>query len=299
MLAARHREDHRRAGANGAVEGVVGGGIAGVEADDEVDSLERGVPGDVADLEPEAVGAERAGERLAVVHHIRLEVETDDLDLAPMDGREQVVEREGQIRLAGAEVDDAERALGRESGEHVLDELEEPVHLAELVEALRPHLALGGHHTELDEERHRHALGQHALLDAVVPERHGRTGRRPAQDLRVGPAPARQHLPVGVGRLQQALPELAVEQLHEPVGSRVRKQVLVARAARLVRREAVPQRAPDRHRCDGDARGAGRVAPPRPAQAGAGERPFADEPPDELLDIVRLAAHPEATTQIS
>ena len=87
VLAARHGEDHRGAGANGAVEGVVGGGIAGVEADDEVDPLERGVAGDVADLEPEAVGAERAGERLAVIHHIRLEVETDDLDLAPMDDR--------------------------------------------------------------------------------------------------------------------------------------------------------------------------------------------------------------------
>ena len=191
MLAARHREDHRRTGANGAVEGVVGGGVAGVEADDEVDAVERVVAGDVADLEPEAVGAERAGERLAVVDHIRLEVEPDDLDLAPMDDRQQVVEREREVRLAGAEVDDAERAFGGKRREHVLDELEEPVHLAELVVALRPHLALGRHHAELDEERHRHAVGQHALLDAVVPERR-RSGRRrrPAQDLRLLPPPA-------------------------------------------------------------------------------------------------------------
>ena len=112
VLAARHGEDHRRTGTNGAVEGVVGGGIAGMEADDEVDSLERRVPRDVAHLEPEAVGAERAGERLAVIHHVSLEVETDDLDLALMDDREQIVEREGQVRLAGAEVDDAERAVG-------------------------------------------------------------------------------------------------------------------------------------------------------------------------------------------
>ena len=168
MLAARHGEDHRRICTNGAVEGVVGGGVAGMEADDEVDALERGVPGDVAHLEAEPVGTERAGERLAVVDDVGLEVEPDDLDLAPVDDREQVVEREGQVRLAGAEVDDAERAVGRERGEHVLDELEEPVDLPELVVALRPHLALGGHHAELDEERHRHALGQHALLDAVV-----------------------------------------------------------------------------------------------------------------------------------
>ena len=298
VLAARHGEDHRGAGTNGAVEGVVGGGIAGMEADDEVDALERGVPRDVAHLEPEAVGAERAGERLTVIHDIGLEVETDDLDLALMDDREQIMEREGQVRLAGAEVDDAERALGRERGEHVLDELEKPVHLPELVVALRPHLSLGRHHAELDEEGHRHPLGEHPLLDTVVPERHRRTRRRPAQDLGVAPAPAREHLPVGVGRLQHALPELAVEQLHEAVGGGVRKQVLVARAALLVCREAVPQRARDRHRCDDDAGGAGRVAPPRPAQAGPRERRLADESADEPLDIVSFAAHREATTQI-
>ena len=86
VLAARHGEDHRGTGPNGAVEGVVGCGIAGMEADDEVDTVERRVPCDVADLEPQAVGAERAGERLAVLHHISLEIETDDLDLA-LDGR--------------------------------------------------------------------------------------------------------------------------------------------------------------------------------------------------------------------
>ena len=217
-----------------------------------------------------------------------------------MDDREQMVEREGQVRLAGAEVDDAERAFGRESREHVLDELEKPVHLPELVVALRPHLALGGHHTELDEERHRHALGQHALLDAVVPERHGRT----ASAAGAGSWPrsrCRPRAPASRRRSTAAAPcrNSPSSSCTRRSAAGVRKQVLVARAARLVRREAVPQRAPDRHRCDGDARGAGRVAPPRPAQAGTGERPLADEPPDEPLDIVRFAAHPEATTQIS
>ena len=145
-----------------------------------------------------------------------------------MDDREQMVQRERQVRLAGAEVDDAERAFGRESGEHVLDELEKPVHLPELVVALRPHLALGGHHAELDEERHRHPLGQHALLDTVVPERSPSDGSAAGAGSWPRSRPAREHLPVGVGRLQHALPELAVEQLHEAVGGRVRSQVLVA-----------------------------------------------------------------------
>ena len=54
VLAARHGEDHRRTGPHGAVERVVGGGVAGVQADDEVDAGERLVPGDVADLEAQA-----------------------------------------------------------------------------------------------------------------------------------------------------------------------------------------------------------------------------------------------------
>ena len=56
VLAARHGEDHRRPGPYRAIERVVGGGVAGVQADDEVDARERLVAGDVADLEPEAVG---------------------------------------------------------------------------------------------------------------------------------------------------------------------------------------------------------------------------------------------------
>ena len=253
VLAARHREDHRGAGAHGAVEGVVGGGIAGVEADDEVDPLERGVAGDVADLEPEAVGAERAGERLAVLDDIGLEVETDDLDLAPMDGRQQVVEREREIRLAGPEVDDAKRASAGRAGSTSSTSSRNLFTWRNLSKrcartlpsaVITPSSTRNGTGTP---------SGSRRCLTRSCPSVDGRAGRRSAQDLRVRSATA-EHLPVGVGRLQQALPELAVEQLHEAVGSRLRKQVLVARATRLVGREAVPQRAADRHRCDGDAR---------------------------------------------
>ena len=66
VLAAGHGEDHRRTGAHGAIERVVGRGVAGVQADDEIDAGERVVPGDVADLEAQAVGAEPPRQRLAV-----------------------------------------------------------------------------------------------------------------------------------------------------------------------------------------------------------------------------------------
>ena len=61
-----HGEDHGHAGADRAIERVVRRGVAGVQADDEIDTGERVVPGDVADLEAQPFGAEASGERLAV-----------------------------------------------------------------------------------------------------------------------------------------------------------------------------------------------------------------------------------------
>ena len=63
------------------------------------------VAGDVPDLEPQPFGTEAAGKRLAVGDHVLLQVEADEIDLASVHGREQVVQRERQIGLAGAEVD--------------------------------------------------------------------------------------------------------------------------------------------------------------------------------------------------
>ena len=106
MLATGHRENHRSTGANRPIEGVVCRRVARVEADDEVNTGERQIAGDVADLEAQPSGVELAGERLAVLDDIGLEIEADDLHLARVDDREEMVEGECQVRLARTEVDD-------------------------------------------------------------------------------------------------------------------------------------------------------------------------------------------------
>ena len=60
----------------------------------------------VADLEPQPVVPELRRKRPAACDHVLLQVEPDDLDVKAALDSEQVVEREGQVRLAGAEVDD-------------------------------------------------------------------------------------------------------------------------------------------------------------------------------------------------
>ena len=66
VLAARDREDDAGAGADGAIERRVRGRVARMEADDEIDSREAVVAGDVADLEAQALCPEPARKRFAV-----------------------------------------------------------------------------------------------------------------------------------------------------------------------------------------------------------------------------------------
>ena len=112
MLTAGNRQNHRCRGTHRPIECVVGRGVAGVQADDEIDALELLVARDVAHLETKPVRAERAGERLTMVDDLGLQVEADDLDLAVVHSGQQVVQCEGEVRLAGAEVDDPQRPDG-------------------------------------------------------------------------------------------------------------------------------------------------------------------------------------------
>ena len=117
MLAARNGKDDGNLGPHGTVEHVVRGRVAGVEADDEIRAGQRLVPGDVPDLEAQALGTDAPRELLTVGDDVGLQVETDDLDLTPVDVREEVVERERQVRPPGPEVDDSKLGLGEVPGE--------------------------------------------------------------------------------------------------------------------------------------------------------------------------------------
>ena len=114
LLAAGNGQDHVRLPANRLCKRLVGGGVAGVEADDEVDLLTRVEAGDVPLLEAETLRPGAGCERRARVDHVVLEVEPHDLHLTAAQLGQQMVDREGEIRLAAAEVDHAERPIGPE-----------------------------------------------------------------------------------------------------------------------------------------------------------------------------------------
>ena len=193
-------------------------------------------------------GAGALRERGARRDHVLLQVEADDLDLAAAQLGEEVMDREGEVGLAAAEVDHSQRAIGSERGNDVVDQLEEAVDLAELVVAALAHLPVRRHHAELDEERDRRALLEQVLLLPIVRPRRRGAGRRPPKHR------LPEHLPVGVGGLQQRLPVVG-QQRPETLAGAVRAEVLVRRAVTQVRREAIRRLAAELDGIDGHLRG--------------------------------------------
>src|SRR5262249_48312374 len=147
VLAAGYGEDHRRSPANGSRERGIGRRVARMEGDDEVGSAAL-VAADVAYFETQAVSAEAGRRRRTRLDDVFFEIQPDDLGLTAVDDGQQVVQREREVRLARAEVDDPQRA-GRKRRENVLDELEKAIDLPELRLPRSPHRAVAGHHAEL------------------------------------------------------------------------------------------------------------------------------------------------------
>ena len=134
-------------------------------------------------------------------------------------------------------------SLGTQRGNDVVDELEEAVDLPELVVAALPHLAVRGHHAELDQERDGRALLQQVSLLPVVLPRRGLPGRRPAEH------GLPEHLPVRLRGLKQPLPVVG-EQRAEALACRVGSEVLVCRPVGKMRGEAIRRLASQLHGVD-------------------------------------------------
>ena len=153
------------------------------------------------------------------------------------------MDREGEVRLAAAEVDHAQRPLGPQRGNDVVDKLQEAVDLPKLVVAALAHLAVRRHHAELDQERDGRSLLEQVSLPPVVLPRRSLSGRRPAEH------GFPEHLPIGLRGLKQTLPVVA-EQRAETLACRIGSKVLVRGAVRKMRGEAVCRLAAQLDRID-------------------------------------------------
>ena len=267
MLAARDGENGCGAGPHCPLERGIGRGVTGVEADDEIDAVEIGV-GDVAEREAEPGRVEPSREGLALLDHLRLEVQPEQVDLAPVDAREQVVERKGQVRATRAEVDDPEPAL-RQDAHDVVDELDEAIDLPELRATRRAHAALGRLDAEGDEVRHGPAVRKQVFLGPVVRSSTAGACRRLPQDPGLA-ATAGEHLPVCLGLVEQSLAVVLPDRRRQQPREGAGVEVVVRRAGRVVAPHAPARTGAELDLVDGDAT---RHVRARRRAAGSGSHP--------------------------
>src|SRR5207244_9151393 len=103
----RDGKDHGRLPAHRSLQRSVGSRVAGVKRYHEIGHIDALVARDVADLEPQSLAPEPACELAAGCNDVLLEVEPHEIDLTTMNHRQEMMQSERQIRLAGSEVDDA------------------------------------------------------------------------------------------------------------------------------------------------------------------------------------------------
>ena len=112
--------------------------------------------------------SEVSGDPIAEVDDVVLEVQPDDLYVAALAQLEIVVDRKGQIRLAAAKVDDAQRAVLRQSRENIFDDFKITVDLAEFRVRLRENLSLRAHDAETNQKVAGRTVRNQIVLLAVV-----------------------------------------------------------------------------------------------------------------------------------
>ena len=187
-----------------------------------------------------------------------------------------MVEREREVGLAAAEVDDAQRPLLPKRRHDVVDELQEPVHLPELVEPALADAAVGRHHAELDQVGDGRALLEQVALATVVPASADRPCRRPTEHGRA------QHLPVGVSTLQQAL-AIAGQEGRQPLARGRRGEILVDGTIGELRREPVRELPAHLDRLDSHPRG--KLALRRLRESRAGQAVLIEQAREKVVEL--------------
>lgn len=205
MLAAGNSEQDMAVPADGLDNGGIGCHIAGVQSDHHIDGLAGYIALNIAGEEGEAVIAQIPGHLFTEADDIVLEVQTDDLDIEPQLPHQIVIQSEGEIALAAAEVHDVDAPVLGQAVHAAGYQLQILVDLSELVIVGFEHMSVGIHHAEMDQKITGLPIGNGIGLLLVVGEvLFPGLGRRLGLDLQ--PAETG-HVVVVFGGVQNALAE--------------------------------------------------------------------------------------------
>ena len=147
FVATRRADDQGSARADAQVDGMVGGGVAGVQRNHDICRRRRALV-QVAEFELQAGQAQPFGCAIAQLHQVGPQLDAGDVGLAAQGVSQVMVHREREIALAAAEVGDLNARLGlQRRGQHgMVEDLDELVDLLELARHRRHQLAVGRCH---------------------------------------------------------------------------------------------------------------------------------------------------------
>ena len=168
VLTAGYGEDMLHLPADRVGQGVVGGGIAGVERDHHVDlRVGKLVARHIGDLKAQALISVTRGDLVAVLHHVSLKIIADDFGLHAAPHRKIIVQNKGEIGLAAAKVQNAD-AVGAIVPDPLSHQLHETVDLAEFIVLCPDDPEILCKHAEVDQRRDILTLTQDVILFPVV-----------------------------------------------------------------------------------------------------------------------------------
>ena len=149
------------------VQGVVCGGVAGVQRDHQIGGLIGQIIPDVAAAEVQAGIAVFFRHSAAVGDHILFQIQPNNIRFFPQDLGDIIVDHKGQIGLSAAKIHDAQRFPGI-FGQNIVQKLHKAVDLLEFIVFGLDNPALRRQHAEIHQRRDAHALLQQILLFPVV-----------------------------------------------------------------------------------------------------------------------------------
>ena len=131
MLTAGHGEDHLGTPRKGVEQGVIRGGIAGVEGHHHIHGEGSLVAVDVPQFKAQAVVAVFSRRGVAFFDDVRFEIQPDHLRGNTANLRKVIIQNEGQIAFAAAKVIDDDRSVPRKSAVNVVNQFQKAVDLSE------------------------------------------------------------------------------------------------------------------------------------------------------------------------
>ena len=168
MLTAGHRQNDGSTPADGLVQGVVRGRVAGVQAHHHIHAVHPLIRGNVAHQEGQSLIAVFFRQLAAGGNDILLQIQADHAHIKALLLMQEIIHGKGQIGLAASKIHHGDLPVCGQMRHHVRHKFQKTVDLPELVLLSLHQLSLRGHEPQIHQKRQRLIRGQQIRLLPVM-----------------------------------------------------------------------------------------------------------------------------------